>query len=71
MSCSHDGESNIFYIIYSPNKFTKAADVSSFASLRELSFEDLQSWLLDAQSKDAEMQVIRRTIKINKLKWLG
>ncbi len=68
MSCSHDGESNIFYIIFSPNKFTKAADESSSASLRELSFEDLQSWLLDAQSKDAEMQVIRRTIKINKLK---
>jgi hypothetical protein len=68
MSCSHDGESNIFYIIFSPNKFTKAADESSSASLRELSYEDLQEWLLDAQSKDAEMQVIRRTIKINKLK---
>lgn len=68
MSCSHDGESNIFYIIFSPNKFTKAADESSSASLRELSYEDLQEWLLDAQSRDAEMQVIRKTIKICRLK---
>lgn len=68
MSCSHDGEANIFYIIYSSNKFTKAADNLSFASLRELSYKDLQAWLLDAQSKDAEMQVIRKTIKISRLK---
>lgn len=68
MSCTHDGESNIFYIIYSPNKFTKAVDYSSYASLQHLSYEDLQAWLLDVQTKDPQMQVIRKTITINRLK---
>lgn len=63
MSCAHDGESNIFYIIFSPNPFAKAVDYAS-----QLSYEDLQAWLLDVQSKDAQLQVIRKTIRINRLK---
>lgn len=68
MSCTHDGESNIFYIIYSPNPFTKAVDYSSYTSLQQLSYEDLQAWLLDVQTKDPQMQVIRKTISIKRLK---
>ena len=68
MSCSHDGESNIFYIVYSPNPFTKAADYASFSSLQQLSFEDLQAWLLAVQTNDPQLQVIRKTIRINTLK---
>lgn len=68
MSCAKDGESNVFYIIFSPNPFSKAVDYSSFTSLQQLSYEDLQAWLLDVQSKDAQLQVIRKTIGINRLK---
>ena len=68
MSCAHDGETNMFYIIYSPNKFTKAADQSSSSSLQQLSYQKLQEWLLDAQTKDPQMQVIRKSIIIKKLK---
>ena len=68
MSCAHDNESNVFYIIFSPNPFTKAVDYSSYTSLQQLSYEDMQTWLLDVQSKDAQLQVIRKTIRINRLK---
>jgi hypothetical protein len=68
MSCSHDGESNIFYIIYSPNKFTKAVDHSTDEFLQQLSYEDLQTWLLDVQTKDPQVQVIRKTISISRLR---
>ena len=68
MSCAKDGESNVFYIIFSPNPFSKAVDYSSFTSLQQLSYEDLQAWLMDVQSKDAQLQVIRKTIGINRLK---
>ena len=68
MSCAKDGESNVFYIIFSPNPFSKAVDYSSFTSLQQLSYEDLQAWLMDVQSKDAQLQVIRKTIRINRLK---
>lgn len=68
MSCAKDGESNIFYIIFSPNSFSKAVDYSSFTSLQQLSYEDMQAWLLEVQSKDAQLQVIRKTIRINRLK---
>lgn len=68
MSCAHDNESNVFYIIFSPNSFTKSVDYSSYTSLQQLSYEDMQTWLLDVQSKDAQLQVIRKTIRINRLK---
>ena len=67
MSCAHDGESNMFYIVYSPNKFTKAADYFSSTSLRQLPYKHLQEWLLDVQTEDAQLQVIRKNIIIKKL----
>lgn len=67
MSCARDGETNLFYIIYSPNKFTKPADHASSASLRQLSYQKLQEWLLDAQTKDPQMQVVRKSIIIKKM----
>ena len=68
MSCSHDGELNVLYILYSPNKFSKAVDHTTHTSLRELSYEQLQAWMLDVQTKDAQMQVIRKSIMLKKLK---
>ncbi|MBP3574019.1 MAG: DUF4384 domain-containing protein [Prevotella sp.] len=67
MSCIHDGEMNMFYIVYSPNTFSKAIDQLS-SSLQQLKLKQLQDWLLDIQSKDADLQVIRKTIIINKLR---
>lgn len=67
MSCSHDGESNILYIIFSPTPFYKAVDRMSSTSLQQLTYEDLQEWLLSIQSKDPNLQVIRKTVVIKKL----
>ena len=67
MSCMHDGEANVLYIIYSPNVFSKAVDHSTHAALQELSYEDLQAWLLDVQTKDPQMQVVRKSMTIKKL----
>ena len=67
MSCMHDGEANVLYIIYSPNVFSKAVDHCTHAALQELSYEDLQAWLLDVQTKDPQMQVVRKSMTIKKL----
>ena len=67
MSCVHDGELNLLYIIYSPNPFSKAVNHSTHAMLQELDYEELQAWLLDVQTKDAQLQVIRKSITIKKL----
>jgi hypothetical protein len=37
------------------------------AALQELSYEDLQAWLLDVQTKDPQMQVVRKSMTIKKL----
>ena len=58
---------NLLYIIYSPNPFSKAVDHSTHAALQELDYEELQAWLLDVQTKDPQLQVIRKSITINKL----
>lgn len=68
MSCWHDGEINLLYILYSPNKFSKAIDQTTHTSLREVSYEQLQAWMLDVQTKDPQMQVIRKSITLKKLK---
>ena len=67
MSCTHNGESNVFFIIFSPNELTKAIDHSSYSSLYQLTYEGLQEWLLDIQIRDPKVQVVRRTIIINKI----
>ena len=63
-------KTNLLYIIYSPNPFSKAVDHSTQAMLQELDYEDLQAWLLDVQTKDAQLQVIRKSIIIKKLEEL-
>ena len=69
MSCSHDGETNQFVIIFSPNKFSKPSDASQGNNyLRETSFEKLQTWMLASRTKDENMTIIYKTITINKLK---
>lgn len=69
LSCSHNGETNQFIIIFSPNQFSKPSDNShGNNSLRELSFEKLQAWMLKSRSLDEKMIIVTKTITINKLK---
>ncbi len=63
-------EYNVLYIIFSPNKFTKARDRKSSwnwrrqATPRNLSYKDFVSWLAKTQTADKNMQVRTEVISI-------
>ena len=59
-------EMNRIYVIYSPNRFTKAMDSISNAGLpRELSFESFQKWLSRIRIEDRAVSVKSVDITIN------
>ena len=65
MTCSHSSETNIIYVIFSPNAFCKAVDNRSADTLpRELPFSDLQKWLANCRVKDKDMRMVLETITI-------
>ncbi len=67
MMCSRSSETNIIYVIFSPNAFCKAVDNRSADTLpRELPFDDLQKWLTDCRVKDKDMRMVLETINIKK-----
>lgn len=69
MSCSRDGEVNKFVIIFSPNKFIKPSDSgNNQMDLREISYNQLQSWMLKLRTKDKDMTIVNKSITINKIK---
>ncbi len=58
-------EINYLYIIFSPNRFTKASDKDGGELIpRSLTFEEFQEWLTKNRKVDDEMQVISRSIEI-------
>lgn len=61
-------EWNEIYIVFSPNAFYKAAALASDNELipRELSFEKFNKWLVRCMTKDPEMVVEKRLVKISK-----
>lgn len=60
-------EINYIYIIFSPNRFTKASDTGGGElTPRSLTFEQFQKWLIDNRKVDNEMQVVSRSIKIKR-----
>jgi hypothetical protein len=69
-------EQSIFYIVFSPNKFTKANDEESSRRVevngknellpRFLPFTDFQRWLLKCRRADKDMQVIIKPVTISK-----
>lgn len=69
-------EQNMVYVIFSPNKFTKANDNESVIIVdvngrpeslpRSLSYADFQKWLLKCRRTDKDMQVIIKPITISK-----
>lgn len=65
MTCSRSSETNIIYVIFSPNAFCKAVDNRSADTLpRELPFSDLQKWLANCRVKDKDMRMVLETITI-------
>lgn len=66
-TCSTDQEINRFYIIFSPNKFTKAVDTISenFELPAFLDFQSFQKWLTKCRKYDNEMSVKICDIIIN------
>lgn len=66
LTASSAVEMNRIYIIYSPNRFTKAMDSISSAGLpRELSFESFQKWLSRIRIEDRAVGVKSVDITIN------
>lgn len=68
-TCGPDSEMNQIYVVFSPNKFTKAVDYKNVANEgeilpRQLSAGDFQKWLAKSRQLDPEMQVIIRAITI-------
>lgn len=65
MTCNRSSETNIIYVIFSPNAFCKAVDNRSADMLpRELPFGDLQKWLTNCRVKDKDMRMVLETINI-------
>lgn len=63
LTASSEVEMNRIYVIYSPNKFTKALDDQKTSSLpRELSFESFQQWL--SRIRMADLSVALKNIDI-------
>lgn len=67
MTCSKDVEINRIYIIFSPNRFTKAADgFTSSTTPRTLRYENFTNWLSGCRMSDKEMTVKTKDIIIRK-----
>ena len=67
LTCSQEMERNQLYVIFSPNKFTKALDNQTEELLpRELPVEEFQEWLAKNRRRDKDMQLIRKSITIKK-----
>lgn len=77
MTCDKkENEQNMVYVIFSPNKFTKANDDISNQAVnvngeteflpRFLSYADFQKWLMKCRRADKDMQVTIKPITISK-----
>lgn len=68
MTCDKELEHNRIYVIFSPNKFTKANDSKQEGSNlpRKLSYLDFQKWLIKNRTKDKDMCVKINIIEIKR-----
>lgn len=69
MTSLKEKEFNRVYIVFSPNRFTKALDKKQYNKEifpYELSAEDFQRWLIDCRKHDKEMSVEVKDITISK-----
>lgn len=67
LTAEKEEEHNQFYIIFSPQSFTKANDSALDETLpRELTFPEFQKWLGKNRNRDKQMQVSVQNITIKK-----
>lgn len=67
MTCERNSEQNHIYVIFSPNQFTKALDLSEDIGLpRQLSQDDFNQWRIKCRKRDKEMTSRPVTITISK-----
>ena len=75
MTCERPTEHNLIYVIFSPNQFFKATDAESQRTVsgpgldglpRELTYDDLQRWLVKCRKHDHEMSMDKVVITIEK-----
>lgn len=67
LQCERGSENNQVYVIFSPNKFAKAADKSVNDALpRQLDVESFRKWLAGCRKRDADMNVRMMMIGIRK-----
>lgn len=76
LTCDKVLERDMLYVIFSPNPFVKANDVSAPMKVkvgkeelelpRQLSYKEFQRWLLKNRRMDKKMQVIVKPIEITK-----
>jgi hypothetical protein len=65
MTCERSSEQNQIYVIFSPNQFAKATDESSNEKLpRQLSFEELNKWLVKCRKHDTSMMLEKTLITL-------
>ena len=65
MDCEDEIESNMLYVVFSPNKFSKAMDSNDGYNVpNSLTFKDFQKWLTDRRKNDKMMNVTIKTIFI-------
>ena len=58
MDCEDEIESNMLYVVFSPNKFSKAMDSNDGYNVpNSLTFKDFQKWLTDRRKNDKMMNV--------------
>lgn len=68
LTAEKDVEYNDIYIIFSPQPFYKASSTASSDELipKELSFENFNKWMVQCLTKDSEMVVEKRLIKVTR-----
>lgn len=68
MTCSREVEFNDIYVIFSPNPFTKANanETTDDVLPRQLSYEEFQKWLMKNRTKDKQVAISSKQLKISK-----
>lgn len=67
MTCERQSEHNQVYVIFSPNQFAKATDVSTSEGLpRQLGYDDFQHWLAKCRKRDTRMTLRMIPLVVNK-----
>ena len=68
MTCESGSEHNQIYVVFSPNRFTKASDSNEDAGLpRQLSLADFDKWLANHRKHDKDMTLVIKPLTVKAL----